>query len=146
MTQLDLIPPPAPPAPFQIGDARFAFLTRRRPSENMEAYIARDWRERVKQERKVGHDLRRDNTAQTEAKRRLAEVRRKDHWRQIQTVLSNGRELSLREIIRATGTDKIDSQMDYIAKLARDGKLIRREIREGNVRFFAYRLPEEAEK
>lgn len=146
MTQLDLIPHPAPPAPFQIGDARFAFLTRRRPSENMEAYIARDWRDRIKQERKVGHDLRRDNTAQAEAKRRLAEVRRKDHWRQIQTVLSNGRELSLREIIRATGTDKINSQMDYIAKLAKEGKLIRREIREGNVRFFAYRLPEEAEK
>ena len=142
MTQLDLIQPPAPPKPFQIGNARFAFLTRRRPSEDVEAYIASDWRQRVKQEREAYLPAGRDNTAQTEAKRRIAEAVWAKHWHEIETVLSNGRELSMRDIIRATGTETIKSQMDYIAKLAKEGKLIRREVRQGGVRFFAYRLPE----
>jgi len=144
--QLDLIPPPATPAPFQIGDMRFAFLTRKRPSEDMEAYIARDWRHRVKQERHQFLAANRGgfvNPALAETKQRQAEAIWDNHWRQIQTVLSDGRELPLREIIRATGTDKIKSQMAYIAKIAKEGKLIRREVRQGGIRFFVYRLPEE---
>ncbi len=146
MTQPHLIPPAPPPAPFQIGDMRFAFITRKRPSEDMEAYIARDWRERVKQERHQFLAANRGgfvNPALAETKQRQAEAIWDNHWRQISTVLSNGRELPLREIIRATGTDKIKSQMDYIAKLAKEGRLIRREVREGGVRFFAYRLPDD---
>lgn len=149
MTQAHLIPPTPTPAPFQIGDMRFAFLTRKRPSEDMEAYIARDWKERVKQERHQFLAANRGgfvNPALAETKQRQAEAIWKEHWRQISTVLSNGRELPLREIIRATGTDKIGSQMDYIARLAKEGRLIRREVREGGVRFFAYRLPDEEEQ